>query len=141
MLYCRALFGSLTPFLLRQERWRGASSGPWRAFVRYFESPRVHDAHHSTIDLLLAVILVASIPLLFRLLRRSHALYATAAILLPLCSTLWSYSRFAATLFPVHLAAALLAAEARGRFAALLAVCLPLSGLFMALYAAWWWVG
>ena len=141
MLYCRALFGSLAPFVLRQERWRGATTGPWRAFVRYFEAPRIHDAHHSTIDLVVAALLVASIPFLFRHLRRSHALYGAAAILLPLCSTLWSYSRFAAGIFPVHLAAATILAASRGRFAALLAVMLPLSGFFMALYAAWWWVG
>ncbi len=98
MIYCHSLFGSAIPFVLRQERWRGPSSGPWRAFLRYLESPRLHDAHHSTIDLIVALIFVATIPLLFRFVRRSTALYAAAAILLPLSSTLWSFSRFAATL-------------------------------------------
>jgi hypothetical protein len=141
MLYCRSLTGSLLPFLTRQERWRGATSGPWRAFLRFLESPRLHDAHHSTIDLVFATALVLSIPFLFLRLRRSYALYATAAILLPLGSSLWSFSRFAAAVFPVHILAATWISRSEGRFAAYLAVALPLAGFFMALFAAWWWVG
>lgn len=141
MLYCREAFGAWAPFLERQARWRGAVSGPWRAFARYLESPRLHDAHHSTIDLVLAVLLVASLPLLYLRLRRSYALYATAAILVPLTSTLWSFSRFAATIFPIHVLLATLAGPSPRRLAAYMAVSLPLLGFFMALYAAWWWVG
>ena len=141
MLYCRASFGSFAPFLARQERWRGAFSGPWRAFTRYLEAPHLHDAHHSTIDLAFALFLVASIPFLFRRLPRSYALYGALAILLPLCSTLWSFARFAATVFPVTILIALWAARSRGRLLTYLATALPLSGFFMALYAAWWWVG
>ena len=141
MVYCYALFGTAIPFVLRQARWRGPSTGPWRAFLRYLESPRVHDAHHSTIDLIVALLFVAAIPLLFRFVRRSWALYATAAILLPLSSTLWSFSRFAAVIFPVHVLLALGAARSERLFQGYLAVALPLGGLFMALYAAWWWVG
>lgn len=140
-LYCYSLFGSLVPFLWRQERWRGPTSGPWRAFLRYSESPQVHGAHGSTIDLVIALMLVASIPLLYRRLRRSYALYATAAILLPLCSTLWSFSRFAATIFPVHVLLAAFTARSERLYAAYMSLALPLGGLFMALYAAWWWVG
>lgn len=141
MLFCRSRFGTLAPFLERQERWRGATSGPWRAFTRYFESPEIHGAHHSTIDFVCAAVLVASLPWLFRRLRLADAIYATAAILLPLGSSLWSFTRFAASIYPFHL---LLAARTRGseaQFAATLAALLPLGGLFMALYAAWWWVG
>jgi hypothetical protein len=141
MIYCHASFGSAIPFLLRQERWRGPSTGPWRAFLRYLESPRIHDAHHSTIDLIVALLFVAAIPLLFLSLRRSLALYATVAILLPLSSTLWSFSRFAASIFPVHVLVALATSRSDRLFGAYLAVVLPLSGLFMSLYAAWWWVG
>lgn len=140
-LYCRTAFGEFLPFLVRQERWRGALSGPWRAFLRYLEAPRLHDAHHSTIDLIVALLCVAAIPWMFLRLRRSYALYAAAAILLPLGSTLWSFSRFAATLFPIHLLLGILTVSSETRFAAYLALALPLSGLFMALYAAWWWVG
>ena len=140
-LHCRALTGSLVPFLLRQERWRGATSGPWRAFVRYFESPQVHGAHNSTIDLGFALLLVASIPIMFMTLRRSYALYGAAAVLLPLGSSLWSFSRFSAAIFPFHVVVAVLTARSARGFAVYLALALPLAGLFMSMYAGWWWVG
>ncbi len=139
--YCQALFGNWAVFLLRQERWRGPSSGPWRAFLRYLEAPASHDVHHSAIDLVFALLLVGSIPFLFLRLRRSYALYGTAAILLPLCSTLWSFRRFAATVFPFHLLLAIVTANRKGLFAAYLAAALPLLGFFMALFASWWWAG
>lgn len=141
MMYCHALFGRYAPFFERQERWRGPLSGPWRAFMRYLEAPHLHDAHHSTIDLVCALLLLASIPWLFRHLPRSYGLYATAAILLPLGSTLWSFSRFAATIFPVHVLIGRAISRRPEWGEAYAALALPLSGLFMALYAAWWWVG
>jgi hypothetical protein len=142
MLYCRQLYGDPLAFLVRQERWRhGALSGPWRAFLLYLESPRLHDAHHSTIDLVMALLCLAAIPWMFLRLRRSYALYGAAAILLPLGSTLWSFSRFAAAIFPLHLLIGALTARSNARFAGYLAIAAPLAGFFMALYAAWWWVG
>jgi mannosyltransferase PIG-V len=141
MLYCHAAFGSFAPFIERQMRWRHPMSWPWTAFTQYLQDPHVHDAHHSTIDLVIASLCVASIPLLFRDLPTSYALYASAAILLPLCSTLWSFSRFAATLFPVHMLLALRTARSEGWSRAYFVTALPAAGLFMALYAAWWWVG
>ena len=140
-LACQATFGDVVPFLARQARWRGPTSGPWRAFVRYFDSPRIHDAHHSTIDLVCALLLVAALPAIWRRLRTSEAAWATAAILLPLGSSLWSFTRFAASIYPFHVAVALSTADAERRFTSWLAAFLPLGGLFMALFAAWWWVG
>jgi hypothetical protein len=141
MIACRFLFGSMVPFLARQERWRGPTTGPWRAFVRYFEGPQVHGAHHSTIDFACALLLVLSIPFMWRRLRASEAAWATVAILLPLGSTLWSFTRFAASIYPCHLLAAVSTRGSEQRFAAWIAVLLPMGGLLMALYAAWWWVG
>jgi Mannosyltransferase (PIG-V) len=141
MIYCHAAFGEYAPFIERQARWRHPMSWPWTAFVRYFQDPHIHDAHHSTIDFMIAALCVASIPMLFRELPRSYALYGSAAILLPLCSTLWSFSRFAATLFPVHMLLAIRTGRSEGLSRAYFVTALPLAGLFMALYAAWWWVG
>jgi hypothetical protein len=140
MLFCRSRFGAWAPFLARQERWRGATSGPWKAFLRYFEAPQIHGAHHSTIDLVVALALVAAIPWMFLRLRRSDALYGTAAILLPLGSTLWSFTRFAAVIYPFPLLLGAAATTER-RQAAWAALLFPIQGLFMALYASWWWVG
>jgi hypothetical protein len=122
MAWCHATYGKVAPFLERQERWRGPTGGPWHAFVRYFERPEVHGAHHSTLDFACAAIFVLLIPWMWRRLRGGDALWASASILLPLGSTLWS-------------------GRSERRFAALLAGMLPLGGFLMALYAAWWWAG
>ena len=136
--FCHARFGEWLPFLARQERWRGATSGPWRAFARYFEGPQLHGAHHSTIDFACAAILVVSLVFMIRRLRPSDTAYAAAAMLLPLSSTLWSFTRFAASIYPVPM---LWAREGADRHTALVAFMLPIGGFFAAFYAAWWWVG
>ena len=141
LLFCHARFGEWAPFVARQERWRGAMSGPWRAFARWFESPEIHGAHHSTIDFIVASLLVVAIPWMFLRLRRSDALYGAAAILLPLCSTLWSFSRFASIVYPLPMLLARAGAERPDRHTALVVLGMGLGGFLMALYAAWWWVG
>ena len=141
LAFCHARFGEWAPFVARQERWRGAMSGPWRAFARYFEDPQIHGAHHSTVDFVIAALLVASIPWMFRRLRRADALYGAAAILLPLGSTLWSFSRFASAIYPLPMLLARAGATHPDRHAALVAAGMGLGGFLMSLYAAWWWVG
>lgn len=140
-LACQAIYGDVAPFLARQARWRGPTSGPWRAFVRYFDAPRVHDAHHSTIDFVCALLFLAALPAIWRRLRTSEAAWATLAMLLPLGSSLWSFTRFAASTFPFHVSVALSTERSERRFTSVVVAMLPLGGLFMALFAAWWWVG
>jgi hypothetical protein len=140
-LACQAIYGDFAPFLARQARWRGPTSGPWRAFVRYFDSPRIHDAHHSTIDLVCALLFLAALPVIWRRLRTSESAWATVAILLPLGSSLWSFTRFAASIYPFHVAVAVSTENSERRFMSWIAAMLPIAGLFMALFAAWWWVG
>jgi hypothetical protein len=140
-LACHAIYGDLAPFLARQARWRGPTSGPWRAFVRYFDGPRIHDAHHSTIDLVCALLFLAALPVIWRRLRTSEAAWATVAMLLPLGSSLWSFTRFAASIYPFHVSVALSTESSERRFTSWIVAMLPLGGLFMALFAAWWWVG
>jgi hypothetical protein len=141
MAWCHAITGRWAPFLERQERWRGPTSGPWRAFVRYFEHPHVHGAHDSTLDFACAALFVLAIPWMWRRLRRGEVLWAGLSILLPLGSTLWSFTRFAASIYPVFVRAAIGTGRSDRRLASLLGAMLPLGGFLMALYAAWWWVG
>ena len=141
MAWCHSIYGRWAPFLERQERWRGPTGGPWRAFARYFEHPRVHGIHDSTLDCVCAALFVLAIPWMWRRLRRGETLWAGLAILLPLGSTLWSFTRFAASIYPVFVRAALWSGRSDRRLAALLGGMLPLGGFLMALYAAWWWVG
>src|SRR5262245_51587159 len=128
MAWCHAHYDRWAPFLERQARWRGPTGGPWRAFARYFERPEIHGAHHSTIDLVCAALFVLLIPWMWRRLRGPEALWASVAILLPLGSSLWSFTRFAASIYPAFTLAAIWSAGSERRFAALLSALLPLGG-------------
>jgi len=142
-LYCGRAFGDPMAFLNRQSRWRGEMSGPWRAFTRWWEAgPSAHGAHNSTLELGIALVLLSMLPAIFRRLRTSQALYAAACLLLPLCSSVWSYGRFAATVFPIYILIGLWWSEAR-RWPVVLygSAGATLSGLLMALFANWWWAG
>lgn len=143
MVFCRSIFGDPLAFVHHKTRWRGAMSGPWRAFVRWWEAgPSAHGAHGSTVELIIAVVCLAMFAVMIRRLRLSYVLYTAAALTLALGSTLWSFSRLALTLFPFFMLIGMAWSEERR--------CLPtlyafiggtLGGLFMALFANWWWVG
>ena len=143
MAWCSKVLGDPLAFFHRQERWRGAMSGPWRAFTRWWEAgPAVHGAHNSTVELVVALCFVALLPVIWARLRAGYSIYATAAVLLPLCSTLWSFSRFAVTVFPVFVLAGVSWARRRNPLVpAYAALGMVASGFFMALYASWWWAG
>ena len=143
MALSRATFGDPLALFHRQERWRGGLSGPWRAFVRWWEAgPTAHGAHGSITELVIVLVCLAMLVMMARKLRPSYTIYVAAAVSLALGSTLWSFSRLSLTLFPFFM----LIGEAwvNGRR------CLPtvyafigcaLGGFFMALFANWWWVG
>jgi len=143
MLFCRSVFGDPLALLHRQERWRGGLSGPWRAFVRWWEAgPTTHGAHGSTVELVIALVCLAMLIPMVRRLRPSYTLYTAAALILALGSSLWSFSRLALTLFPFFLLIGMAWADGRR--------CLPtiyawiggtLGGFLMALFANWWWAG
>ncbi len=143
MLYCWLVFSDPLAFFARHERWRGAMGGPWRAILRWWEAgPSVHGAHGSTVELIMAMVFVAMLPFMYRRLRLGYSLYATAAVLLPLCSSLWSFGRFAQTIFPAFMLIGMAWGASRSRLALLYGlVSLPLAAFFMALYANWWWAG
>jgi hypothetical protein len=143
MVMCGRIFGDPLAFVHRQERWRGAASGPWRAFARWWqETPAIHGAHDSTLELMVAILFIGLLPAVHRRLRPSYALYATATVLLPLCSTLWSFGRLALAAFPVFMIIGM-ASSPWGRRLAIVygMVSAVLSGLSMALFATWWWAG
>jgi hypothetical protein len=143
MLFSRQVFGDPLALLHRQERWRGGLSGPWRAFVRWWEvGPSAHGAHGSTVELITAVVCIAMLVVMVRKLRSSYTLYTVAALLLALGSSLWSFSRLSLTLFPFFMLIGMAWAEGRRCLPAMYAfIGGALGGFFMALFAAWWWVG
>jgi hypothetical protein len=143
LLYCQSVFGDPLAFFHRQQRWRGGLSGPWRAFVRWWEAgPVAHGSHGSTLELLIAVMCIVMLVFMIPKMRASYTLYTAAGLAIALGSTLWSFSRLALTLFPFFVFIGISWSEGRR--------CLPimyafaggtLSGLLMALFANWWWVG
>ena len=143
MAFCHRVFGDPLVVLHRQTRWRGGLSGPWQAFVRWWESgPTAHGAHGSVFELVIAVLAIVLVPFMLRRLRPSYSLYTIAALALALGSTLWSFSRLALTLFPYFILAGVAWGEQRRWIPLLyLVVSATLSGLLMALFANWWWAG
>jgi hypothetical protein len=142
-LFLRSVFDDPLAMLHRQERWRGGLSGPWRAFVRYVEAgPTAHGTHGSTVELVVALVCLILFVVMARRLRLSYTLYAAAALIVALGSTLWSFSRLSLVLFPFFMLIGLAWADGRR--------CLPtvyafiggtLGGFLMALFASWWWAG
>lgn len=143
MLYCGAVFSDPLAFAHRQSRWRGAMSGPWHAFIRWWETgPAPHGAHNSTLEMLIAAATIAALPFLFRAVGPSLGSYATLCVLAPLGSTVWSFGRLSLPIFPLFMLIGAAVGAGRTRLATLYYfVGSALSGLLMALYANWWWAG
>ncbi len=141
IVYCGQTFGDPLAAVARQTAWRGAMSGPWRAFGRYFEDPAFHSSHSSTIDLAVAVFALLGVVLFWKKIRLSYSLLALCMVVIPLCTTLWSYTRLTAVVFPLFIGMAVLS-EKRPKAAAVYLCLAPvLAGLFMALFASWRWAG
>ena len=140
--FCLRVFGDPFAWAHRQERWRGAISGPWRAFQRFAEQPpQLHGAHNSLLELALAILFLAALAPMIRRFPRSWGTHAALSVLVPLGSTLWSFGRLSLSTFPAFALAGEVSRGRPGVLNAYLAVCLPLGGLLMALFACGWWVG
>jgi hypothetical protein len=143
MFFCRSVFGDPLAFVHRQGSWRGSFSGPWRAFVRWWESgPTAHGSHGSTVELIIAIICLVMLVFMVRKLRGSYTLYAGMGMIMALGTTLWSFSRLTLTLFPLFIFIGVAWAEGRRYMPVFYGFMgATLAGLFMALFANWWWVG
>lgn len=142
LAYCGRAFGDpLAPFH-RQETWRGAMTWPPGVWREIAEGPLALMApRRSAVELLAAVAFLALGILAFRNLPRGIALYGLAATLLPLATSLFSFSRLSLASFPVFITAGALL---RGRPAlarGLEAFFALLLGAFALLYFTWNWIG
>ena len=141
MAYCSEIFGDSLAFAARQTAWRGTFSGPWKAFTRFFVDPAFDGSHISVIDFSVAALALAGCVYLFRKVRFSYGLLAAAMVFLPLCTSLWSFTRLSAVVFPLFIGLALVA-EKRPRVRLFYVAAAPLlAGLFMVLFASWGWAG
>lgn len=139
--YCARAFGDPLSWLHRQDRWRGAVSGPWRAFARWAEHPQIHGAHGSTVELAAALLILILLMAAVRNRPPAESIFAASVALPPLCSTLWSYGRLSLQAFPVFIALGRILAR-RPRIAALyFTVAAAGSAALMACFGAWYWAG
>jgi len=138
-LFCAHLFGNPLAFAARQTAWRGTFSGPWKAFVRFFDDPAFHGSHNSGVDFAWAVLALLGIVWFARKIRPSYTLLAACLVLVPLCSTFWSFTRFVAVVFPLFIGLAACAEERPALRYAYLALAPVLMGLYMVLFASWSW--
>ncbi len=140
-LYCARAFGDPLSWLHRQARWRGAFSGPWRAFIRWAEEPRIHGAHGSTVELAFAILALLLLLVVIRRRPLAESAFAAAVVIPPLGSSLWSFGRLSLQAFPLFIA--LGGWAARWPLLSLLYFLPATAGsmTLMAYYAAWWWAG
>lgn len=140
---CDRIFGDPLAFIARQTAWRGALSGPWTAWSRWWhEGPTIHGAHGSMLEASLAIVTVAVLVIGSRWMRRSWLAYAAAALAVAFGSTLWSFGRLMLGVFPVFIAVGAMWADGRRAVTgALMWAGAVMSGLVMVLYASWWWAG
>lgn len=143
LVYCWRLFGDPLAYFHQKAGWRGGLGGPWTAFLRWWETgPVVHGTHGSTVELVFAVAALGALVVMARRLPASMVAYSAVCVASALGSSLWSFGRLVLVVFPFFLLVGVL--WSRGvRWPALVLLGLggPLGGLFMAMFANWWWVG
>lgn len=140
-IFCHLRFGDPLAFLARQQRWRGSLGPPWTFLTEFLGTQNPHGRVGSTVDMTLALLCIAALPIVFRRLGPGPGLFATAAVFLPLSSGLFSFSRLALAAFPLFALVGLWWVKRWEVRLAYPAVGLTFAGLFMALYATGWWVG
>ena len=142
LAYCGAAFGDPFAPFHRQATWRGGmgwppaivhelAGGPWSLMA----------TRHSYVELTAAVLFVALGLLAFRYLPLPIAVYGLGATLLPLWTSLFSFSRLALAAFPVFLTAGALLRRRPSAARAVEAFLAVALGLFAVLYFTWNWIG
>ena len=143
LVYCWRLFGDPLVYFHQKTGWRGGLGGPWTAFLRWWETgPAVHGTHGSSVELVFAVAAMAGLVVMARRLRASLVVYSVVCVASALGSSLWSFGRLVLVVFPFFvLVGVLWSRGVRWPALVLLGIGGPLGGVFMAMFANWWWVG
>jgi Gpi18-like mannosyltransferase len=136
----QSTFGNLHVVTQSQDYWRGQTLYPFYAFVRFFSNaPAIHGQHNSIIDFSFAILQVLVIILSIRFLPMPYYIYSIICIVVPLSSSLFSFSRLCLVNFPFFL---FLGRQVSGRWAFVLqTIFAMLLAFFMAAFANWYWVG
>lgn len=133
-------FGSIDAVIAGPDYWRGQTSYPLYALVRFLSNPiAIHGQHNSIIDFSLAIMHLTALVVSFRRLPVPYFVYSIFVIVFPLSSSLFSFSRLCLLNFPFFL---FLGSQLSGRWALVLQTLFAmLLAFFMAAFANWYWVG
>ena len=142
LAYCGTAFGDpLAPFH-RQATWRGAMGWPPAILHELRGGPwSLMATRHSYVELAAAVAFVALGILAFRYVPLPVAAYGLAATLLPLWTSLFSFSRLTLASIPVFLTAGAILRRRPSAARAVEAFFAVVLGLFALLYFTWNWIG
>jgi hypothetical protein len=121
-----------------QTYWRGEMKYPFYAFVRFFQSNiAIHGQHNSMIDFTFAIVQIIVLVFSFRRIPLPYVLYSLIALLFPLSSSLFSFSRLCLANFPFFLVLPPLLGRLN---LAIQIFCAIILAFFMAAFANWFWV-
>lgn len=133
-------FGDPFTFVEHQGWYRGTMGWPWQGFVRWWtEGPAWHGYANSSMDAAIAAGALGLSVVVWRRWRWDYGLYCLAAVLVPISSSLVSFSRLVLAALPLAVALALVARRRGPRLVMALA-SLSLLALLAARFATWRWV-
>ena len=142
LLWCGRTFGDPWAPFHRQESWRGTITWPPRVWNELSSGPlELLATRRSMVEVAAATLFLGLGVLAFRYVPAPFALYGLGATLLPLSTSLFSFSRLALASFPVFMTAGALL---RGRLVvarALEAFFVLGLGAFAIVYFTWGWIG
>ncbi|HEV2037849.1 MAG TPA: mannosyltransferase family protein [Candidatus Eremiobacteraceae bacterium] len=145
MAYLYALVGNPLQFMKLQDNWNRHLAPPWVSISNTIRELAQGSLASSAsvnhmIELAFTIAFLALMIAAFRTLRLSYSLYFAASLLVPLStSSLMSMPRFVLVIFPAFM---LLALWGRNPIvnSLIVALFLPLLGLFTVLFADWYWL-
>ena len=140
LVFALVTFGAPLAAFNSQASIRGPIGFPWQPFIDLLSSvPRFHAFDSSLVDAALALIAVVTLPLIFKRVRLSYALYAVGVLLIPLSGSLVSFSRLLLPSFPHAILLAI--CLRREQIAAATWVALGiLEAIALTAFATWHWV-
>ena len=144
MTYLWVLNGDPLYFSHVQSHWNRQLAAPWtsigNSFHKIATSVGPQTVAQQILELVFTALMIGVLAAGWRKLKASYIAYMALSILMPLCtSSLMSMPRFALVLFPMFAILALWGGRARINNA-IVALSLPLLGLFTVLFADWYWV-
>jgi Gpi18-like mannosyltransferase len=145
MAYLKALVGDPLYFTKVQDNWGRHLAPPWVSITNTLADMAKHPLASSEnvnhmIELAFTLMFLALMVIAFRTLRPSYSWYFAASLLVPMSTaSLMSMPRFVLVIFPAFM---LLALWGRNPIinSAIVALSLPLLGLFTVLFADWYWL-